>query len=186
MKQIASWIWSNVILPLFGFLGLGALASQAFDSWLRQRGYLDHPETLIATVVAWLGDQAKSWWLLPICALALIAPGIPVAYRKYAARAKKRDEERETLGKKMTSMASQVRIAQGGFRNQWPENIRHLRGALEAIFAKAHNFSLSSPDNDVFASDGPERLLDYLDTIGSHLRQGNFSVAKKRSRDLST
>jgi hypothetical protein len=82
-------------------------------------------------------------------------------------------------------MATQVRISQGGFHNHWPGNINHLRGAIEAIFAKAKKMSLSSPPDSVFAANGPDKLLEYLDVIGAHLKQGNFSVAKKRLRDLS-
>jgi hypothetical protein len=178
MKKIAGWLWSNVFVPLCAALGLGTLASQALDSWLRRQGYLDHPETVIAAAIAWLGDQSKSWWLLPICAVLLIAPGIPLAYRKYVRWAEKRDENRLVLGRTMTSMASQVRISQGGFHNHWPGNISHLRGAIEAIFAKAKRMSLSSPPDSVFAAHGPDKLLEYLDVIGAHLKQANFSVAK--------
>lgn len=186
MKKIAGWVWSHVVVPVCAALGLGAFASQALDSWLRRQGYLDHPETAIAAVVAWLGDQSKSWWLLPVCAVLLIAPSVPLAYRKYAIWAEKRDENRIVLGRSMTSMANLVRIAQAGFRNHWPGNIDHLRGAIEALFAKAERMSLSSPPDSVFAANGPSKLLEYLDVVGAHLKQGNFSVAKKRSQDLSS
>jgi hypothetical protein len=185
MKKVADWLWSNVLLPLLTVLGIGTLASQALEKWLRQQGYLDHPEALIAVVVAWLGDQSKTWWLLPAGAVLLLAPGMSWAYRKYTAWAEKREENRQQLGRTMISMASQIRIAQGGFRNQWPGNINHLRGAIEAIFARAGSLSLSSPPDSVFAANGPEKLLEYFDVIAAHLRQGNFSVAKKRSRVLS-
>lgn len=186
MKRIVGWLWSNVFVPLCAALGLGTLASQALDSWLRGQGYLDHPETAIAAAVAWLGDQSKSWWLLPACTVLLIAPGIPVTYRKYVTWTKERDENRLVLGRTMIAMATQVRLSQGGFRNHWPNNISHLKGAIEAIFARAKRMSLSSPADSMFAADGPEKLLEYLDVIGAHLKQGSFSVAKRRSRDLSS
>ena len=72
--KIAGWLWANLFLPLCVTLGIGALASQALEAWLRQRGYIDHPENLIAIVVAWLGDQTKAWWLIPVGAMLPCAP----------------------------------------------------------------------------------------------------------------
>lgn len=181
MKQIAGWL-----LALGSTLGLGGLVSQALGNWLRQQGYLEHPETAIAAIFAWLGDLSKSWWLLPICAILLIVSGGSWGYRKYAEWSKKREDNLKLLGKKMTAMATQVRISQAGFRNRWPDNIQHLRGTIEAIFEKAKGLWLSSPSNSVFDGNGPEKLLEYLETIGAHLNQGNYSVAKKRSRELSS
>jgi hypothetical protein len=90
------------------------------------------------------------------------------------------------LGGEMTSMASKIRIDQAGFRNPWPGNIERRRGALEAIFAKARRFGLEQPDDGIFSlPEGLGRLIGYLDFVGAHLKNGNFRVAKKRSRDLA-
>jgi hypothetical protein len=167
-------------------LGLGTIASQALDAWLRRNGYVDHPESLIAIIVAWLADLTKSWWLLPIGAILLLVPCISIAWKKYTAWRERRDADMASLGAEMTKMASSIRIAQAGFRSQWPENISNRRGALDAILVRARSYGLSRPDDSVFDSAaGYDKIVAYLDFVGAHLKQGNTKVAKAKSRALS-
>jgi hypothetical protein len=186
MNKILGWVWSNVLVPLMTVLGIGTIASQALDAWLRRNGYIEHPESLIATVVAWLADQTKSWWLLPLGAILLLIPGISIGWKKYIAWRQKRDAELSSLGSDMTKMASSIRIAQAGFHSQWPENISNRRGALDAILVRASSYGLAHPDDSIFISaEGYNRIVAYLDFVGAHLKQGNTKVAKAKSRDLS-
>ncbi len=186
MKKILEWTWSNVLIPLMTALGLGTIASQALDAWLRRNGYIEHPESLIAIIVAWLADQTRSWWLLPIAALLLLIPGTSIGWKKHKAWREKRDTELSLLGSDMTKMASTIRIAQSGFHSTWPENISHRRGALDAILARARSYGLARLDDSALNSaDGCDRVLRYLDFVGAHLKQGNTKVAKRKSRELS-
>lgn len=186
MKKVLGWTWSNVLIPLMTALGLSTIGSQALDAWLRRNGYIEHPESLIAIVVAWLADQTKSWWLLPIGAILLLIPGISIAWKKYRAWREKRDADLSSLGSDMTKMASSIRIAHAGFRSKWPDSISGRRGALDAILARAASYKLARPNDNIFETDaGYDKILAYLDFVGAHLKQGNTNVAKAKARNLS-
>lgn len=178
--------WIGGALVALGIVGAGGVLPQMLENWLRHQGYIDHPENAAASVVAWLADPGKSWWLIPISAALLAAPFVYTAVQLIGRALRKRASLMEAVGADMIQIASRIRLKQGGFHNPWPGNFSAGRGKLDAILSRARKFWIKTPGDDVFVDDaGLDNLLQYLEFVGAHLQQGNFRMARKRARDFA-
>jgi len=161
------------------------MLTDMLQNWLRNKGFLEHPEEGFTQLIAWITDPDHAIWLLPIF-LSLVA--VPLLYACWKAGMNWLDRRRkklEELGQDMVSLAVQIRNRQGGFRNPWPGNFADGRGRLEAASIRANSLWIKTPGESVFESEaGLTALLQYLEIVGVHLSQGNSKVGRRRAKEL--
>ena len=155
------------------------------QNWFRNAGFLDHPETLFAKLIAWAIDPSVLPWLAISSAILIAVPSVVGVWQFAVKWIGARKSQLLSIGRDFTRRAHDVRIRQVGFRNPWPENSEAIKGKIEATFASANALWIKTPSNEVYASEeGLRALLEYLDVVGAHLEQENFSVARQRAKDL--
>ncbi len=159
--------------------------------WLDAVGALDYLEAALS----FLWDWALAHPLSVLVVMVLAIPAGVWVFIKWMSTydppapprpklAGEPEDNLQQLGTRMLRMAERIRNSQGGFRNPFPDNIAHYRGAIDAIFVYAENAGYPTPGNAVFADGGYEALHEYLDFVGSHLSHGNFDAARQRAREV--
>jgi hypothetical protein len=179
------WL-GNALVAIVAFFGLGGLVPIMLQNWLRNAGYLEHPEAGFSQLLAWITDPKNSVWITPLSIVLVAAPAAYALWRAGQSWNDAHKKKLEELGHDMLRMAAQIRNRQGGFRNPWPGNFADRRGKLEAVLTRAGRFWIKTPSNKVFESDdGLTSLLEYLDVVGAHLSHGNFRKVRPRAKELS-
>jgi hypothetical protein len=67
----------------------------------------------------------------------------------------------------------------------WPANISDLESTLLSSHLKLTKRGIWSPgEAPLSRADGAKILADYLETVGTLLREGHFTEAKEKAREL--
>jgi len=176
----------GALVAISAFFGASGIASIMLQNWLRNKGFLDHPEDGLTRLVAWITNPARATWILAICVVLVVLPVLRWCWHAVHAWWDGRKKKLGLLGRDPINLSVQIRHRQGGFRNPWPGNFLDGRGRLEAVFTRAQKLWIKTPGRSVFESDeGLAALLEYLDVVGAYLSQGNYWTARSRSHDLS-
>lgn len=173
IKWAFTSLWGVLLIPvLVDFL----------EKWLDRNGAYDHPAEWITQTLAGLGQ------LPGVYPAALVLTGL-VGGVWLDTMLRWFDGSRRTalvdLGAEVRNMGHMVRDRQNGFHNEWPGNISNLKASLLSLHVRLTKRGIWSPGETLQGrADGARILVEYLETVGTLLREQQFAEAKEKATEL--
>lgn len=180
LKTLAGWA-----IAIAGALSLGPLSADVLRRWMERNGYLDHPEEGFAWAVSVIASVAEHPWVQLALIVTLFLTACYTIGYVIGGYQVKRDARRSALSTEMLHLAARIRQRQGGFRSQWPHNIRDIRPHIKSLFLKMAKEGLYPPPTSIFErADGAQLLCEHFEFVGVYISEGHWKVAKKRALEL--
>ena len=178
MRSVLNRCW--VIALLISVVFLTSLTFAILKSWFKELQVYSDPT--IERVVNWISElpnEAWAQWVFFFAVGFLAARTADVCIRRMQA-----DENRERiqLGMDMRSMGERVWRNIEDPSNRPPNQLGIPSGELSSLFVRIRRANIWLPDFRIYENaGGPKFLANHLVTIGTLLRDGDFSEATKNA-----
>jgi hypothetical protein len=180
MRSIAT-IYKWVILPLWASVAIPVLVD-FLQKWLDRNGAYEHPGASILNALAVLAQLPGVYPAALVLSGLLAGAWLDVIFRKLDGSRRKALVD---LGVDIRSLGRRINDRQNGFRSKWPANIIDLKPSLLSSHLKLTKRGIWSPGEILLSrADGAQLQADYLETVGTLLREGQFTEAKEKALEL--